>query len=68
MSDFHELPDTAITPRRDMEDRPETPPPPYNLEDPYTTSISHNPELAELDDGVPYKVRSSFFSCNQSMY
>ena len=66
MSGFHKLPAISFASREDMEVRPETPPPPYNLEDPHTTSISHNPELAELDAGVPYKVRGPFLPCNQT--
>ena len=44
-----------------MEERPETPPPPYNLEDsnPFSTSNLHDPELAELEAGIPYQVRGS---------
>jgi hypothetical protein len=56
MHDTHDCQDSAIT---DMQDRPETPPPPYNLEDsnPHSSSTFHNPELAELESGIPYKVR-----------
>ena len=56
MSGSQRWKDTSAAP---MENRSETPPPPYNLEDdnPHSTSIVHDPELAELDTGVPYQVR-----------
>jgi hypothetical protein len=56
MHDTHDWQDSAIT---GMQDRPETPPPPYNLEDsnPHSSSTFHNPELAELKSGIPYQVR-----------
>lgn len=45
MSDFY---GSLGAPIALMDDRPKTPPPPYNLEDsdPHSTSILHNPELA----------------------
>jgi hypothetical protein len=61
MNEAHEWQDAVVA---RMEDPLETPPPPYNLEDnnPYSTSILHNPELAELDSGIPYQVRGSISS------
>ena len=58
MSGFHKLQGATVDP---MDDRPETPPPPYNLKDreSCSTSILHNPELAELEAGIPYQVRGS---------
>lgn len=63
MSDFHESQSANIL---CVEDEPETPPPPYNLEDsnPYHTSLLHNPELTEIDTSVPYQVRGSLSSCS----
>ena len=48
----------------DYQDRPETPPPPYNIEDTllHSTSVSHNPELAEMDAGAPYQIRGPLLS------
>jgi hypothetical protein len=58
MNKTHNWQDKAVAP---MQDRPETPPPPYNLEDsdPYSTSTLHNPEVTELEAGIPYQVRGS---------
>jgi len=56
MNRTHDWQDTAVA---SIQDRPETPPPPYNVEDsdPYSTSTLHNPEVAELEAGIPYQVR-----------
>lgn len=41
------------------EDRPSTPPPPYELEDstPHIFQSSHDPEAVELEADIPYSVR-----------
>lgn len=41
------------------EDRPNTPPPPYELEDSsaHVFHSSHDPEAVELEADIPYSVR-----------
>ena len=58
MNENHNWQDAAVA---GMEEQPETPPPPYNLEDsnPFSTSNLHDPEQAELEAGIPYQVRGS---------